>query len=1032
MAARARWVTFGSGAIDALGKEIAAAKRGNALAPVTVIVSDHAAEVWLRRGVGSRVGGIANVSFVTWEQLALDLVGPELERSGQRRLSVLAFAAAIRVQLRETDGPLGALSSHSSTERLVMDSITRVRSLPPSLVAALAESSRALTRAIALMGPLVRERLGSVYDSVDVMQLAAKRLNGKSWPATTDETLTRGLENPSRGRSAPVIVALPRGLGAPERGLLAAVSADRDVVLLVGSVGQNEADGEERRRVLSWGVDPGPEPAVPAALPTMSLNAPDPEEEIRSVLRWCVERRAEGTAWSDMAILYCASEPYLRLLHQHLERAGITHSGPGLMAVGETLVGQVIGSVGRLVTSDLSRSQVMGLLASAPIHRFTPTASSSAVPASLWDRVSRNAGIVRGRSSWTERLDEYIDDIEHRAHQSDRLRQERHRAQDLASFMASLIDELDRATALHEWSTLTNWLLQLLAKLLPAASREAWTEAERRAAEHLELAISRLGDLDAIDPSPSWDGFWQAVEAELSRPTGRIGRLGDGVAIGPLDAVRGAEFVAVAIVGCTEAALPRPMRGDSVFGPNDFDVMGWDAPIDTPETQRRNYLAALSAGSTHRLVSWPRSDPRRGRQVRPSRWADPLDLPTVPTMRIGSALSALADGHVTLDAAEERLARLIRAPALVGAPQWQASDVLAAGATSWRAKLINPLSEWSGSVGPGRATWVLEQSLSITALERFVNCPTRYLFADVLRVRDVQRPDDVESLGPLDRGQLTHKILELFIQDRMDVGRPESPDVPWSPSDRSRLHEIAEGEMAALEATGTPLGRELLWILEQGAVHSRLDAFLDADDDYRRSRGARPDAVERQWISEPLEVELPSGRRLTFAGVTDRIDRLDNGGIALIDYKVKSRPTGTSSADIMSAIESGELLQLPLYARAAARELPDADAESIRAAYWYLLNDGTNRIVDVDLATVDQAFLKALDVVAGLIEEGHFPVRPGEVSTRAGAPFSHCTYCEFDSICSNGRADDWLRASATPELTPFISMLSGINEEREG
>ncbi len=1009
---------FGAEVIDALSKEIAAAKGADPLAPVTVIVTDHAAEVGLRRGVGSRPGGVANVAFVTWERFALDLVGPELEQSGRRRLSMLAFAAAVRVQLREPSGPLKNLASHASTERLVTDSITRLRSLPPELVATLAESSRPLTKAIAAMGPLVRERLGPVYDDVDVLSLAAQQLR-----ASTD--ISHG------DHTAPIIVALPGRLTAPERSLLASATVGSEVVLLIGAAGNPTSDDEQRGRVITWGADPGAAPTVAAVTPTAYLSAPDPEAEVRSVLRWCLEQHADGVAWSEIGVLYCSAEPYLRLLHQHLGLADITHSGPGLVTVGETLVGRVVGSVGRLVSSDLPRGAVMALLASAPIHAFMATSSGSAVPSSLWDRVSRNAGIVRGRASWIERLDDHSSNLSDRSNPTDEQRLELGWTRDLQSFMATFIEELDRAGTLVDWADLTHWLMALLAKLLPAASREIWSESERRAADQLELAISRLGELDNIDPAPRWDGFWQAVEGELARSTGRIGRLGDGVTIGPLEAARGAEFAVVAIVGCTEAALPRPVRGDAVFGPNDFDIMGWDAPIDSAATQHRTYLASLAVGSTHRLVSHPRSDPRRGRQIRPSRWADPNNAPSVPNVRVASAFASLGVADAVLDDAEERLARLSRSTSVVGAPLWQASDVLAPGAAAWRAKRQDPLSMWSGSVGRGAAMPTIERNLSITALEQFAKCPTSYFLGKVLNVGDAQPPDEVESLAPTDRGRLTHTILERFIQDRMSNGRPESPQDVWSEIDRARLHEIADTTMVELEVTGTPVGRELLWVLEQRAVHDRLDAFLDTDDRYRREFGARPEAVEHRFFERPLDVELPSGRRLSFVGSTDRVDRLDNGGISLIDYKVKNRSAGTSRAEIMSRIESGELLQLPLYARAAARELPEADASLITAAYWYLFADGSSRIVDVDLPSVDHAFLRSLDVIADLIEAGHFPVRPGDVSTRAGAPFSHCTYCAFDSICSTSRADEWERASATPELVSFVSMLAGVETTTE-
>ena len=74
-------VTAGS-AHAALADAVAAAKAGQVLRPVTVLVPTNAAGVIARRTLG-RLGGVAAVDFLTLGRLAERLAGPSL-RAEQR------------------------------------------------------------------------------------------------------------------------------------------------------------------------------------------------------------------------------------------------------------------------------------------------------------------------------------------------------------------------------------------------------------------------------------------------------------------------------------------------------------------------------------------------------------------------------------------------------------------------------------------------------------------------------------------------------------------------------------------------------------------------------------------------------------------------------------------------------------------------------------------------------------------------------------------------------------------------------------
>src|SRR5262249_51747735 len=74
-------------------------------------------------------------------------------------------------------------------------------------------------------------------------------------------------------------------------------------------------------------------PLVPAVAPppprgTTIVSAPDPEDEVRAVVRDVMARAADGTALHRVAILFRVAEPYARLAHELLDAAGVPWSGP--------------------------------------------------------------------------------------------------------------------------------------------------------------------------------------------------------------------------------------------------------------------------------------------------------------------------------------------------------------------------------------------------------------------------------------------------------------------------------------------------------------------------------------------------------------------------------------------------------------------------------------------------------------------------------------------------------------------------------
>jgi len=265
-----------------------------------------------------------------------------------------------------------------------------------------------------------------------------------------------------------------------------------------------------------------------------------------------------------------------------------------------------------------------------------------------------------------------------------------------------------------------------------------------------------------------------------------------------------------------------------------------------------------------------------------------------------------------------------------------------------------------------------------------------------------------------------HKALERFFEELIGVagvGRP------WTDEHRARLHEILSEGFADVEARGVT-GRRLLWARQRRQLHAQLDQFLDFDGAYRDANGADTIATElafgRPEATHPaVEIECSDGRTVRIIGSIDRVDRLADGRLAVVDYK-----SGSTGAYLKLSHDDpllrGTMLQLPIYAHAARLLLGDAGDEPIHAAYWFVLRDPLNpRGYFVD-APVEEALDRALRVIVDGIDNGIFVPKP---RVPGWSMYIECPYCDPDGLGTADLHREWVRKQGAPELADYAELI---------
>lgn len=1047
------WTPYGRAAASALREAVGRAKGHEPLAPVTVVVPSNHVGVGSRRLLASgAVGpvtdgagvGLAAVTFVTPYRLGELLGASTLAAAGKRPVSTPVLAAAVRSELAAGAGLFTSVAAHPATEAALVATYRELRDVSSPALDALAGTSPRAAEVVRLHRA-VRARLqGDWSDEEDLLAAAATQ-------AGTTAAAELGA----------IVVHLPQRLSRHAATLLRALAEHVPVTVVAGTTGLPAADAEVARSLDRLGLDPTPPTgiAVPAPVAvdrTVVVTASDADEEVRSAVRAVVRAVQEGTRLDRIAVLHATPEPYARLAHEQLQAAGVATNGAAVVPLAARVAGRTLLELLALPEGRFRRQDVLAWLSSGPVlheGRWAPVAA--------WERISRDAAVVARREQWDERLEAFAEHEDRRAAEAEadeeapawmaeRSREQADRARSLRRFVLHVIDDLAAAGASpRAWSEHAAWAERWLLELLgPATRRTGWPEAERKAAERVELALHRLAALDDVEGPVLLEVFARTLAVELEADLGRVGRFGEGVLVGSVEMGIGLDLDLVVVLGLAEGSFPATVRDDSLLPDRERLAAGGELELraDRVERQHRHLLGSVAGASRH-LLCVPRGDLRRSAERVPSRWV--LDL---AAELAGSATSWW--GHDLLDARTPWIrhvasfdAGLRHAPEPATPQEHRLVSMLAAGGRLDRAgdartrsgaevvlaRRSDAFTRFDGNVGgAGLAIPSPVGSLtSPTRLERWASCPLAYLVEDVLRASPVENPEDELEINALERGSLVHQILEDFLREvlaRPEAERPE-PLEPWTAADHQRIEALGRARCDEWEARGLT-GRPIFWRRDRRRILNDLHAFLDRDSTHRGGRHTSPVAAELGFgfdgEAPPVEVPLPDGRVLRFRGRADRLDEATDGTLHVIDYKTGgfSQYRGLSEDD---PVQGGTKLQLPVYGLAARAHRGNAYTP-VHAEYWFITTKGEFRHVGYDVTddVLEQARSALAAIVEG-IEAGRFPAHPDTSATRG--PWVSCDTCDPDGLGTVDLRRQWERKRHDPALAPYAQLVEPLDEE---
>lgn len=269
-----------------------------------------------------------------------------------------------------------------------------------------------------------------------------------------------------------------------------------------------------------------------------------------------------------------------------------------------------------------------------------------------------------------------------------------------------------------------------------------------------------------------------------------------------------------------------------------------------------------------------------------------------------------------------------------------------------------------------------------SAINRYIACPVRFYFNDIERIKPAESVD--EEFSKLNLGNTLHRAMELLYKPFVGMANPQKYIERISDSDIDGVIDIALNEVAA-EQSGAQveLGRDIVrrYVKQNIAYDSR-----------------RTDTYIIDKLECKSDVEIWG---YNFTGSADRVDRLADGSIAIIDYK-----SGQGDSLDFQSIESlfdadktnKAALQTLIYATMFSHsERVDVQPQlyisrKMRAENFSpLLNMKGEKISKISSDFKAEFEAKLVDLMEQINDENvPFTQNPSE---------RRCGYCDYKSIC---------------------------------
>lgn len=640
------------------------------------------------------------------------------------------------------------------------------------------------------------------------------------------------------------------------------------------------------------------------------------KQEVEEACRWLKEQIIEGCAPSELVLIARHPDLYRNQVAQTLEQMEIPS--------------EVTFKVEDLELSPIlaARTAISLLVEDWPQASFIKLVELliGLDMATVLDRLSREANLIGGSSSWLELIENSLGAE--------------------GEEVLTLCQELSQLSQPQRLEEYCQRLWQLVKSRVKVTSSGAPALSMFLALGRLEAILAEVSSLATYYPEKLENAgfetlFLKAAGGTSSQLSPRSPYRGTGVRLLDPVGARGLVWRGAVVLGLEEGAYPTPWPEDWLFSEKIRQAFRQGgirlrSRAAMAGRERDFFQLALSRAQERLLLSYKTADDGGGPKL-PSPYLVellktrdfahkelalsqqfPEDSSQVATDK-ELALFALSTGSSQLwdkyQARKPKLAKQIsRATAVIkkrNSKLWSPFD------GQLQDSQIHPALPFSSQY-----IWSAGQ------LETYSSCPFRFFCQEVLKIRPYPRLE--AELTPKDLGTVLHNVLAQFFQNHKGKNLLVE-----------KREEYRQELMILLEGNWQGMGEDIFAQIQKEDARAKLYRFLDQELKRQQAGGASllPRFLEASFgmgqdpCPGPVEVELPSGK-VRLRGRIDRLDVSPAGEFLVLDYKLSYIPD-------YKELRAGLSLQLPIYLW-AGEKLLGAQAKPI-AALFYSLGQGKYR-----------------------------------------------------------------------------------------
>lgn len=708
----------------------------------------------------------------------------------------------------------------------------------------------------------------------------------------------------------------------------------------------------------------------PEVLKTEVLNVesyPDPETEVKAVVREVAHAIGQGSPVEQLAVLYTDAAQYAEILAHEFEAAdigwnGISTDSPAITRAavatrGYFQVAYAILSRGTFTKADLSM-----LFRLASLH-----VGGEELRSGPMEKFIRKTGLFNEVTNWVPQLqathgqlntlENHLNDLvswnadEVEIEDCNFKIRDAKQAGALVQVIEELVSSVEKLKLANNNLELAETFWQEINEFFPQIA-DGKMPVERLAYEKLTalFASQHSASINSLESTRNATlGLFQSVFLRLTNMKLQHGELSRGVYVGPVSQNGALHFANVWVVGAGDGMLPQTVSEDPIF-PDDLKLQLQElnnfrfARVDQRVAEiRSNYLSVVR-GANSVVVTYPKGGTLAKTEGEASPWLSEASVEAQTIVKAPSEFRLEGKGAISHDDLLAKVSAMesthdTNPSEMLSAAKWFAYPESSTFVGNLSASIQDPLIDFKS------------MTFSASSAEKFLKCNHNFFTTKVLGVSDREDEDVIDEVRAVDFGKAVHKAFERLLLEAPEL----SPTFgePYSDEAKQKFKSIFEEECNYLVARGqsgwAPIfessKRNFLDLVD---TYFEIEAFsrnktvipnagprgADLLQDFSSDSLLRPQLAEFAFEKQGdglLPVTVTADNRppqiLRFKGSIDRVDISEHGEhVGVLDFKTGKKAN----------IDKNSAIQDLLYEKAIRHSTAFLGVKKVSSRYLFL------------------------------------------------------------------------------------------------